>query len=71
MRDHLSAALAAVSSGDPGAGIVFHETNGRIRLEKRNATSRNAVIHSYRNTNNYRIDCKSQRNRNATLNILM
>ena len=40
----------ATASGDPGAGTAFHEFSGRIRAFcKRNATSRNAIIH-YRNT---------------------
>ena len=49
MNDHLCTALTA-ASGDPGAETVFHESSGRIwAFCKRNATSRNAIIH-YRNT---------------------
>ena len=65
----MTTALVAVS-GNPGAGTVFHEFSGRIwAFCKRNATSRNAIIH-YRNTNNYRkTNWKSRRNNIATLGI--
>ena len=49
INDHLYTALVA-ASGDLGAGTAFHEFSGRIwAFYKRNATSRNAIIH-YRNT---------------------
>ena len=49
INDQLCTALVA-ASGDSGAEADFHESSGRIWVFcKRNATSRNAIIH-YRNT---------------------
>ena len=49
MNGHRCAALVAVP-GDPGAGTAFHKSSGRMwAFCKRNAISRNAIIH-YRNT---------------------
>ena len=46
MNDHLCTVL-----GDPGAGTAFHESSGKIwAFHKRNAISKNAIIH-YSNTN--------------------
>ena len=49
MNDYFCTTLV-IAPGDPGAGTAFHEFSGRIlAFCKRNATSRNAIIH-YRNT---------------------
>ena len=49
MNYQLCTALVA-ASGDSGAEVDFHESSGRTwAFCKRNATSRNAIIH-YRNT---------------------
>ena len=63
----MTTALVA-ASGDPGAGTVFHEFSGRIwTFCKRNATSRNAIIHC-RNTNR-KSNWKSRWNNVATLTL--
>ena len=59
MNYYLCTALVAASD-DPKAGTVFHEFSGRIwAFCKRNANSRNAIIH-YRNT-------KKKTNRDGTI----
>ena len=69
MNDHLCTALVA-AIGDPRVRTTLHKYSGRSwAFYKRNATSRNAIIH-YRNTNNYRkTNWKSRRNNIATLGI--
>ena len=58
------------ASGDPGAGTNFHEFSGRNwAFCKRNARSKNAIIH-YRNTRGKLIVMERYRNNNiATLTL--
>ncbi|KAK1124995.1 hypothetical protein K0M31_006332 [Melipona bicolor] len=67
MNDHCTALVAA--SGDPGVRTVFHESSGGIwAFCKRNATSRNAIIH-YRNINKRKNNWISRWNNVATLTL--